>query len=257
VITASRAAYAEQSALWAADQAQVRAVATTAQEGVRRLTPRLPQAHVRSAQETAAALQSALDARAAASAASVVSFRQTAPDAAAMDEPESSSSDDEPAAPKKRGPRPVCFVAAGSRSTITPRRMARVDNVPKYTTWIMTTENTHVQARRDARSQRHSPAAPLTLRAAQEEVQRRLLYADKEGEMVPGTDSDADEMVRGFTAVHSALSADARATPGGRSGRAASMAAAGGRPDARRGGAAGQQPSASHARLTHTAARLA
>jgi hypothetical protein len=31
---------------------------------------------------------------------------------------------------------------------------------------------------------------------AQEEVQRRLLYADKEGEMVPGTDSDADELVR-------------------------------------------------------------
>jgi hypothetical protein len=30
----------------------------------------------------------------------------------------------------------------------------------------------------------------------QEEVQRRLLYADKEGEMVPGTDSDADELVR-------------------------------------------------------------
>ncbi len=62
------------------------------------------------------------------------------------DEPDSSASDS-PAAPVKRGPRPVCFVTAGGRAAITPRRMARVDNVPKYTTWIMTTENTHVQAR--------------------------------------------------------------------------------------------------------------
>ena len=34
---------------------------------------------------------------------------------------------------------------------------------------------------------------------AQEKVLRRLLYADKEGEMVPGTDdSDAEEPVRTF-----------------------------------------------------------
>lgn len=33
-------------------------------------------------------------------------------------------------------------------------------------------------------------------------MQRRLLYADKEGEMVPGTDSDADETARICGCIH-------------------------------------------------------
>ena len=81
---------------------------------------------------------------------------------------------------------------------------------------------------------RYGAAAPrplLTVFAVhQEKVQRRLLYADKEGEMVPGTDdSDAEEPVR----VSASDAVAPRAHPlcsGGRFCRPARLEQAGGLP---------------------------
>ena len=73
--------------------------------------------------------------------------------------------------------------------------MPRVDNVPKYTTWMMATENTHVQVRTGRVAQNRGGDLTAAILPTQEEVQRRLLYADKEGEMVPGTDSEAEELM--------------------------------------------------------------
>ena len=148
-----------------------------------------------------AALQQSLEARAASSR-SVVAFRASAADpAAAADDMSSSSDDDSPAAPVKRPPRPVSFVSSAGRVSLTPRRLPRLDNVPKYMTWSMITENPLIQAR--AAAPRLRPwLTPRGCCPSQEKVQRRLLYADKEGEMVPGTDdSDADEPVRAWAVV--------------------------------------------------------
>lgn len=56
----------------------------------------------------------------------------------------------------------------------------------------------------------------LTSCAAQEKVQRRLLYADKEGEMIPGTDdSDADEPVRSSVRARPPVARRSRPTHAG------------------------------------------
>ena len=158
-----------------------------------------PQSHVEAVRACDAALQQSLDARAASSR-PVVAFRASAVEpTAAADDLTSSSDDESPAAPVKRPPRPVSFVSSAGRVSLTPRRLPRLDNVPKYMTWTMITENTLIQARAAAprllsRLTRGSCSPP------QEKVQRRLLYADKEGEMVPGTDdSDAEEPVRAWS----------------------------------------------------------
>ena len=103
----------------------------------------------------------------------------------------------------------MSFVTSAGRVALTPRRLPRLDNVPKYMTWAMATENTLVQAR-ECRAFARRPA--LT-RYAQEKVQRRLLYADKEGEMIPGTDdSDAEAPVRTSVARARSLHAHVRRT---------------------------------------------
>jgi hypothetical protein len=97
-----------------------------------------------------AALQQSLEARVATSCA-VVATRFPAAEPSAADDPSSSSEDDSPAAPVKRPPRPVSFLTSAGRVALTPRRLPRLDNVPKYMTWTMTTENTLIQARAAAR----------------------------------------------------------------------------------------------------------
>ena len=177
-----------------------------------------------------AALQQSLEARAASSR-SVVAFRASAVDpAAAADDMSSSSDDDSPAAPVKRPPRPVSFVSSAGRVSLTPRRLPRLDNVPKYMTWSMITENTLIQAR--AAAPRLRPwLTPQGCCLSQEKVQRRLLYADKEGEMVPGTDdSDAEEPVRAWAVVAVTRLANFGARSGGRLCRTACLEQAGGLP---------------------------
>ena len=173
------------------------------------------QRHVVSVRASDAALQRLLQARAAASA-PVVAFRCSAAEPTAADDLSSSTDDESPAAPVTRAPRPVSFVSEAGRVAITPCRLPRLDNVPKYMTWTMTTENTLVQARKHARRARRSPSG-VTLRASQEELQRRLLYADKEGEMIPGTDdSDAEEPVRTNASSEAPVSAHSHLVHSGR-----------------------------------------
>ena len=105
------------------------------------------QRHVEAVRACDAALQQSLDARAASSR-PVVAFRASAVEpTAAADDLSSSSDDESPAAPVKRPPRPVSFVSSAGRVSLTPRRLPRLDNVPKYMTWTMITENTLIQAR--------------------------------------------------------------------------------------------------------------
>ena len=107
----------------------------------------MPQRHVEAVRACDTALQQSLDARAASSR-PVVAFRTSAVEpTAATDELSSSSDEDSPAAPVKRPPRPVSFVSGAGRVSLTPRRLPRLDNVPKYMTWSMITENTLIQAR--------------------------------------------------------------------------------------------------------------
>ena len=187
----SRACFAEQSSKWAADETKARASRLSRRDAA--LDARFRnQRHVEAVRACDAALQQSLEARAAASR-PVGATRSPAVEPSAADDLSSSSDDDSPAAPVKRPPRPVSFLTSAGRVALTPRRLPRLDNVPKYMTWTMATENTLVQARVGRAVAR---GRALT-RDAQEKVQRRLLYADKEGEMIPGTDdSDAEAPVR-------------------------------------------------------------
>ncbi len=128
------AVYAAEQTRWAALETEVR---TCSSRACARVTPdvracRARQRNARVALDQAAALRLELAARR--------SCAVQRADAAEEDTDDAAEAD-------RRAPRPLVVHTLQGRACQTPRRIVRADNVPKYTTWVVSAENAFVQVR--------------------------------------------------------------------------------------------------------------